>query len=233
MIAMREEPVQRLRLSCVPWSGYLALLEAFDERPIHVTYDRGELEIMTLGREHEYYKTLLGRLIETMTMVLRIRMSSGGSITMNREALERGLESDECYWIQHEALVRGKMDYDIETDPPPDLALEIDVSSSSINRMGIYATLRIPEVWRLCRKELTVHHLAGNGQYREKNRSRAFPFLPMDEIRRFVRDAQTVDETTLLCSFQDWVRDTLLPTYAPAARKTGKARKHNGKKSGR
>ena len=125
---------------------------------------------------------------------------------------------------------RPKKKYDIETDPPPDLAVEIDITSSSIDRMGIYAALRVPEVWRLDREGLSVHHLGANGKYKEKDRSRAFPFLPMDEVRRFVREAETTDETTLMHSFHDWVRDTLLPSYSPAPPKPGRT-KRNGKKS--
>src|SRR5436309_15661958 len=101
MIAIPDEPVQRLNLSCVPWSSYEAFLEALGERHIRVTYDRGDLEIMTLGHSHEFSKTLLGRLIEMLTFVLNIAIHSGGSTTCKREVLEKGPEPDECYWTQN------------------------------------------------------------------------------------------------------------------------------------
>jgi Uma2 family endonuclease len=231
MIAIREKPGQRLVLSCVPWSGYEAVSRAFEDRHIRITYDRGNLEIMTLSHRHEFSKRLLGRLIEMLTFVLHIRIHSGGSMTFSRKTLEKGFEPDECYWIQNEPLMRGREDYDIESDPPPDLGVEVDITSSSMNRMGIYAAMRVPEVWRVKRGLLSVHHLGADGKYKEKDRSRAFPFLPMDEIRRFLREARATDETSLLHAFHDWVRDALLPEFTAAARKSAKGSKKNGKKS--
>jgi Uma2 family endonuclease len=233
VIAVADEPVEHLTLYDVPWSTYEAVSRAFEDRRLRITYDRGTLEIMTVSHGHEFSKRLLGRLIEMLTFVLHIRIHSGGSTTFKRKVLEKGMEPDECYWIQNEPRMRGRSEYDIETDPPPDLGLEIDVTTSSIRRMGIYAALRVPEVWRVKRGSLSVHHLGANGQYKEKNRSRAFPFLPLDEVRRFLNESQTTDETTLLHAFHDWVRDTLLPAHAPAVNKPAKGDKRNGKKNGK
>ena len=101
MIATIKDPVQRLRLSAVPWSSYDALLRAFDGRRLRITYDQGELEITTISGEHEYYKTLLRRMIEMVAFVLHIPIKGGGSLTFRREILERSLEPDECHWIRN------------------------------------------------------------------------------------------------------------------------------------
>jgi Uma2 family endonuclease len=214
MIALCEEPVQRLVLHGIPWSSYDAISRLLERRYLRITFDRGSLEIMTIGLEHEFPKRLLGRFIEMLTFVLHIAIHSGGSTTLRRQLLDRGLEPDECCWIQNERRIRGKRKFDIESDPPPDLAVEIDITSSSLDRMGFDAAMRVPEVWRYDRDGLSVRHLGADGMYRAKRRSRAFPFLPLDEIERFLRQGQTGDETTLLHSFHDWVRDTLLPVYA-------------------
>lgn len=137
---------------------------------------------MTISGEHASYKTLLARFIEMLTFVLRIAIRSGGSLTFRRESLARGLEPDECYWIQNQPRMRRKKNFNIDTDPPPDLVLEIDIPSSSVERMPIYAALRVPEIWRLDHDGLTVHHLGRDGKYKIRNRSRAFPFLPMDDV---------------------------------------------------
>src|SRR5260370_10224693 len=233
MIAIHQERVQRLTLDCVPWSSYDAVLHAFDERHLRISFDRGRLEIMTISQEHEFSKKLLGRLVEMLTFVLHIPIHSGGSTTFRREVPDRGLEPADCYWIQNESLMRGKMEYDIEALPPPDLAVEIDITCSSIDRMGIYAALRVPEVWRLDRTGLSVHHLGPNGEYKEKNRSLPFPFLPLYEILRFLTKSQTTDETTLLHAFHDWVRDTLAPAHTAAVHKPAKGDKRNGKGNGK
>lgn len=226
MIATASEPVQRLRLSFVAWSSYEAFLHAFDGRRLRVTYDRGELEIMTISGEHEHYKYLLRRMIEMVAFVLHVSIVGGGSLTFRRESLERGLEADECYWIQNARRVHIK-EYDVATDPPPDLALEIDITSSSVPRMPIYAALRVPEVWRYDHNGLAVHHLGRNEQYTVKNRSRAFPFLPMDEIRSFLEKAATMEDADWLQAFHDWARDTVLPLYTAASAKQAKnGRKH-------
>src|SRR5262249_12678957 len=139
---------QRLLLSNVNWQSYEDLLEKLEERHIRLSYDRGELEIMTLTHEHEHYGSLLGRLIEALTEELNVPIHSGGSTTFKRKSKRRGLEPDKCYWIQNEPSMRGKKTFDVKTDPPPDLAVDVDISSSSLKRMAIYAALGVPEIWR-------------------------------------------------------------------------------------
>lgn len=232
MIAV-PQPGKRLSFSCVPWSAYEFVSRAFEDRHIRITFDQGDLEVMTLTHEHESSRKVLGRLIDMLTFVLHIRIHSGGSTTLCREILEKAIEPDECYWIQNEPLMRGRSDYNIESDPPPDLGVEVDIIPSSINRMGIYAALSVPEVWRVKRGSLSVHHLGVNGLYTEASRSRAFPFLPMDAVQHFLNEAQTTDETTLLHQFHDWVRDTLAPTHTAGVCKPAKGDKRNGKRNGR
>src|SRR6266542_3916512 len=103
---------------------------------------------MTLFCEHESLGHFLGRLAVTLTEELNLPLKEGGSTTLRRKRKQKGIESDNCYWIAHEAQVRGKKVIRLRFDPPPDLALEVDVSRSSMNRMGIYASLKVPEVWR-------------------------------------------------------------------------------------
>ena len=224
MVAIVKQPVQRLVLYSIPWKSYDAILHALDGRRLRITYDRGTLEIMTIGYPHEFYKTILARFIEIVTLELVIAMMPGGSLTFRRETMEKGLEPAECYWIQNAALMVGKMEYDIEVDPLPDLAIEIDIHSSSLNRMAIYAALGVREVWRFDGEALHVYHLIG-GKYKLKEKSRALPFLPMYEIVRFMRLAEGEEHTTLMRSFTQWVRETLLP--APGAKST-KSGKGNG-----
>lgn len=220
MVAVAVEPVQRLLLYSMPWKSYDALLHALEGRRLRVTYDRGTLEIMTISFPHEYYKKMLARMIEIMTLELNMALVPGGSMTFRRELLERGVESDECYWIANAALMQGIREYDVETDPPPDLAVEIDIHSSSLDRLGIYAALKVREVWRYDGTTLQVNQLVGK-KYRIKERSRAFPFLPVQELRRFVKQAETDDQTTVMRAFTKWVRKALAPTL-----KSGKS---NGK----
>jgi Uma2 family endonuclease len=199
---------QRLRLHDIPWDAYIQIGEALRDRHIFITYDQGEMEIMVVGPEHELRKTRVSRLIEAMTEEMEIDIASYGSMTFKRKDLRKGLEGDECYWIKHEPRVRGRTDIDPEVDPPPDLAVEIEISRSSMDRMGIYAALRVPELWRWVGGALRVYLLTRKGTYKESRRSKAFPFLPWDAFTKFLTETD-MSETQLVRSFRDWVRQQM------------------------
>src|SRR6266851_39103 len=134
----------------VPWRMYGQLLRAFAERPrVRLTYDRGVLEIMSPVLEHDSGSWFVGRLVVTATEELQLSVLGGGSTTFRRRRRRRGLEPDECFWIANEPRMRGKRRVDLRVDPPPDLAIEVDVTRSSMDRMGVYGALCVPEVWRL------------------------------------------------------------------------------------
>jgi Uma2 family endonuclease len=213
----------------VRWQTYEALLEDIGDRPIRLTYHRGDLEIMTLSHGHENYNTLLGRFIETLTEELNIPIHSGGSTTMKKETLQSGLESDECYWIRNEPAMRGKKEFDILKDPPPDLAVEVDITSSPSARMDIYASLRIPEVWRFDGENLRVFVLDAKGRYQQRAVSAVFPFLPLEKIADFIRLSDTQDETTLIRSFRQWVREEILPVVNSGKKSPTQKRKPRNK----
>lgn len=219
---------QRVLLHDVSWQTYETLLKEFDERPIRLTYDEGELEIMTISHSHENYGALIGRLIETLTEELNIPIHSGGSTTLKREIKQRGLEPDECYWIKHERAMRGKKDYDRANDPPPDLAVEVDITPSSLDRMAIYAALGIPEVWRFDGEALVVYRLGRDGKYRVCKQSPTFPYLPLAEVTRFLKQSDEQDETSLVRTFRRWVREQVLPGL-PDASGSAKGRRRRPK----
>ena len=206
MAAIQGARQQRFLLSGVDWKSYVRFLRALDHRHVRLTYDRGELELMTLSFLHEWYSAFLGRLIQVLTEELNWPMASLGSTTLKLKKRQRGLEPDKGFYLKNESSVRTKSRIDLRTDPPPDLALEIDISHSSLNRMGIYAALRIPEVWRFDGQSIYVHLLGPDGQYHASARSLAFPFLPMDAIAEFLQKRNEMDETSLIRSFRDWVK---------------------------
>ncbi len=198
---------QRLLLDAVPWRSYEYLLRAFDERRIRITYDRGRLEIMTVSVKHERIKHLLGLLIVTLAIELGQNIAGGGSMTFKRRKKRRGLEPDECFWIQNEPLVRGKDLFDWEHDPAPDLALEIEVSRSVLKRLSVYAGLEIPEVWRWTGKEMVTLILDARGKYQECEASRAFPFFRPATLTNFLGLASTQGESAMISASRAWVQE--------------------------
>lgn len=196
----------RILLSNISWDIFEALA-ASDCAGIRFTYDRGYLEIMSPSTEHEWYHKLLGRMIEAMTEELNIPMRSGGATTLKTQLKQRGLEPDECYYILNEPRVRGKKDIDLATEPPPDLAIEVDISHSSLDKMSIYADLGVPELWFYDGISLRVFQLHTKGDYTQEQQSSAFPFLDLSEIPRFLDRCEETDETTWIRSFRAWVRE--------------------------
>lgn len=198
---------QRFLLQGVSWEAYEELLRLLGEQPVRLTYDRGRLELMAPSYRHENSSRLLGRFVEVLTEEFDLDMSSAGSTTFRRQDLDRGLEADEGFYIAGEPLIRGKSEIDLQTDPPPDLAIEADITRSSLDRMSIYAALRVPEVWRYDGSTLTVHHLGADGRYRLAHRSLSFPKLPVGELTRFLDLRATQSETQIIKAFRAWARN--------------------------
>jgi Uma2 family endonuclease len=211
MTATLIQSPDRVILPHISWQTYQSLIRDFEQDPaIRLTYDQGVLEIRMPLDPHETYKKLLGRLIEAATEELDLEIRSLGSRTCDRQDLAKGIEPDQCYYIQNEALVRGVDQIDLNQFPPPDLALEIDITSSSINRMSIYAALAIPEVWRYNGQTLMMLRLQ-NGEYVSQDRSIAIPCLTTEAMLRFLALRHTLGETSLVKQFRQWVREAATP----------------------
>ena len=215
---------QRLILHDVDWKTYGRLLRDFAERPsVRLTYDRGVLEIMSPLHEHDSDARFLGRLVVTLTEELGLTLKVGGSTTFRRRRQRRGLEPDDCYWITNEPRVRGKRRIDLRVDPPPDLAIEVDVTRSSLNRMGIYAVLRVPEVWRLDGDTLTFEVLQPSGRtYASGSTSLAFPLVTPADLMSFLALRTQRDENAVVQQFRAWIRQrqgggASPPTTGPTA----------------
>jgi Uma2 family endonuclease len=190
----------------VTWDEYEKFLQAVGERPARVTYDRGMLEIMTLSSVHEWWKGRLGFVVRLLGGALGVDVQGYGSMTQRRRDIERGLESDECFYIGNLSGMRGPRVIDITQDPPPDLGIEVEVHQSAVDRMAIYAALGVAEVWRFGDDTLRVFHLQADGNYEERPHSAAFPSLPLAEFVRFLLTTQDLSDAALIHAFHEWLR---------------------------
>ncbi len=187
------------------------MLGIVGDRPVRLTYDRGDVELMSPSYDHERFKSLIGRLIETLTdgarhpVPRRPARRPGGS----RSRTAAWSRTNATTWPTAERVIGRKVDLDV--DPPPDLAIEVEISRSALDRMGIYAALGVPEVWRYDGEALRVEQLQPDGTYAEVTASPSLPFLPLDEVVRWLRLADTMGQTTWLRQFREWVRDELAP----------------------
>lgn len=218
--ATHRATTRHFLLENISWETYERLLREVDSRHVRLTYDDGDLEIMTLSLGHESSGRLLGTFVRLVALELDIPLKGGGSTTMRQRLKKKGLEPDECFWFEHERAMRGKEKWRAGKDPPPDLAIEMDITHSSLDRMAIYAALRVPEVWRCTRKALRAYRLGNDGVYHDVAGSALLPFLPLERVFEFVKMSAAVDETTLLKRFTAWVRTEVMAAYA-AWRKRG------------
>jgi Uma2 family endonuclease len=113
---------------------------------------------------------------------------------------EQGLEPDECYYVANERRVRGKRKLDLKKDPPPDLAVEVEVTRKILDRLEAYSKLGVREIWRLDGKSVTFLKLTG-GEYRSIKRSLAFPTISPDDVGRFIGMMEKKDENSIVRDF--------------------------------
>ncbi|MCW6049688.1 Uma2 family endonuclease [Lyngbya sp. CCAP 1446/10] len=200
---------QRTLLQNISWSTFETLLkEIGDSRGYRIAYDNGMLEIMSPLYEHENPKIKSDRFIFILAEELGIEIKSAGSMTLKQQRAKKGIEPDNCYYIQHEVEVRDREELDLETAPPPDLAIEIDITSSSMNKLAIYSALRVPELWLYNGRVLKFYQLVET-EYVECDFSIAFPFVSVAEMAVFFTRTQTMGEMALLKSFRTWVKEKI------------------------
>jgi Uma2 family endonuclease len=176
-----------------------------------MNYDRGNVELMSPYIFHGRIKKLFGYMIEALTDELDMPRVAAGSTTFNSEILDRGLEPDECYYLANAHRLRDVKQVDMTIDPPPDLAIEIEITTSLLDKLGIYAALGIPEIWKHDGEQLSVLLLQPDGAYAPSESSAAFPFLPMGEVARFLREYEPTNDTRWGRAFRAWVRDEVVP----------------------
>ncbi|MDJ1179977.1 Uma2 family endonuclease [Roseofilum sp. BLCC_M91] len=199
-------PPEMIHLSGISWKTYEHLLEELQDRRLRLTYYRGKLEILAPSPEHELYKTVMGRFVETLAEELDINIYPLGSTTYKHPELS-GAEPDECFYIRNIAAIRGRRRLKPE-DPPPDLVIEIDITSSSSDRLQVYASLGVPEVWIYDGSTLTIQQLQ-NEEYIASTNSQFFLNIPIPDISRFLQQAETIDYLELIKRFRNWVKTAL------------------------
>jgi Uma2 family endonuclease len=199
-------PPATVLLQGITWQTYRSLVMELESQPTkRLTYDNGVLEIWMPLPPHETYKRWLGRLVEIVTEEMDLEIRSLSSSTWSRKDLLKGVEADECYYIQNEAAVRGKMEIDLTVDPPPDLAIEIDITNPSLPRLPIYAALGVPEVWQFDGEQFQILQLV-SGEYKAQPQSQALPMVTVQVVGSFMAQTQEMGETSWAKTVRQWVR---------------------------
>jgi Uma2 family endonuclease len=167
------------------------------------------MEVAMPSQKQERAAQLIGLFVTRLAELLEKPYEPLGMTTWRKPDAEKGLEADQCYYIQNQAIVRDRDVLDLDVDPPPDLAIEVDISSSSLNRMEIYAGLRVPEVWRYDGRSVWFFQLGPDGPYHESDDSSSFPRLRPADVLRFIEMGFTMDNLQWARELRDWVRKEL------------------------
>ena len=205
MASVLDRSEQRVLLEGLSWEIYESLVRASQNRGApRFTYDRGQLEIMNPSAEHERLKETTTLLVNIVAEELRINVEAFGSTTFRRLDVGRGFEADSCFYIHNLARVKGKTEIDLHVDPPPDLVIEIDITTSSLDKLSIFASLGVPEVWRYQDARMRIFRLA-QGALVEREESAALPGLTAELVTRFLNAGRALDRLTWLREVRTWV----------------------------
>ncbi|MDX2041713.1 MAG: Uma2 family endonuclease [Acidobacteriota bacterium] len=195
-------------LSDVEWEEYEELLEDIGEAThLRLTYDNGRLQIMSLSPEHEGIAGLLPHLILVLAEELGLDFLGLGSTTFKQQLKGKGTEPDDCYYFKNFKKIAGKKRLDLSVDPPPDLAIEIDISNSSRAKFPVYAAMGVPEFWVHDGDEMRFYALDFD-RYVEITHSELFPFLTPQTVAFFLRKGEE-GAVTMSREFRKWVKAQL------------------------
>ena len=207
METVKNPAEHRVILHNTSWETYERLMkERGENRVPRFAYDRGELEIMSPSTEHESIAYYIGLLVAVFAEETGVDLYGAGSTTFDREDLERGFEPDTCFYVQNAELVRGKPRIDLKLDPPPELVVEVDITSPSLNKFPVYARVGVAEIWRHDGERLTVFELRG-GEYVDVAGSEILPPLTDETLSRLIEESSSLDMVTWMRRVREWARE--------------------------
>jgi Uma2 family endonuclease len=217
-------PDRRERFSGVSWDDYEAMLRIAADGPLRVLYDQGEMEVVMPSYRHEALTRLFQTLMTDLLRALRLPYKSGGSTPFRRQGLAWGLEPDNCYYLRDLDRLRvppepeeeGQAEPGPEAIAIPDLAIEVEVSRSALDKLAIYAALAVSEVWRFDGQSLTVHRLRPDGTYEAAEASALLPQVPIPALAVWLRRGLALDEMTWGDQVLDWIRQGMPPLVEEA-----------------
>jgi Uma2 family endonuclease len=206
MVSVISPPEERMLLHDVSWETYEQLLANYaDSSGPRFTYDRGVLEIMSPSSEHEEFSDVIRLLVYLLAEEWNINARGFGSTTFRRSDVSRGVEPDSCFYIQSVDKLSGVSNLDLNDHPPPDLAVEIDMTHPSISKLPIYAAFGVPEIWHYEDDQIIILKLQG-GKYVKSETSIAFPRLSRKQIGSFIELSKIEERPAWQRAVRKWAR---------------------------
>ncbi len=203
-------PGERLLLKDFSWQQFESVLEELGEhRGTKLSYSQGNLEIRTPLLEHEKAKSIIGNIVEFLLEEFQIDYEPSASTTFKNPQMNKGVEPDESFYIAERNAVIGKNKIDLKVDPPPDLAIEIEITSRT--EFDNYQELGIPELWRFRRDGTLQINVLRQGKYVESQTSPTFPnLLNLPEmIAECIKQSKDIGTSLALRNFKAEVKQLL------------------------
>jgi Uma2 family endonuclease len=200
---------RRFVLHDVTWDLYESMLKGLENRHIFLTYYKGTLELMSPSYPHDRGSRLLYSLMQMLAEAFDVPLHAVGSTTFRLKRYKVGLEADEAFYTYNAPRVFGKDEINLEVDPPPDLAIEVEVSRRLGVRAKVYARLRVPEIWKYNGVRLTILVLQKNGKYKVVDKSPTFPHVTPDELVELLRAARSRDDIEWLKEVRSWLKERI------------------------
>ena len=196
-----------LRLQNVSWDDYDFLLTQMESHhPGHrLSYDCGRLDIMSPKREHEFYKKFMGRIVDVIGEQYGLEIEPVGSTTLKLKSLAKGVEPDESFYVQNAPRVIGRLELNLNTDPPPDVVVEIDMTNESLDKFAIYAALGVPEIWRYDGRHTHFYKLVDEA-YEVTQNSLAFPSIIAQDLTQYLEQSKSEGQKAALNAFRRMLR---------------------------
>ncbi|MFM7517500.1 MAG: Uma2 family endonuclease [Pirellula sp.] len=204
---LKEESETRIVLENVSWEIFVALADERRGSVPRLSYDEGVLEMMSPKRKHENISCLLGRMIEAYSEIKGIEILSVASVTVKRSDLKKAYEADESYYVTNIDKILAKEELDFKVDPPPDLVIEVELTSSAIDKLELFAAMQVREVWRHDGTSVQFYRLS-SGRYECIAESTELPGLSSDLINRYLDQRLQAGETTWIRAFRSEVQGT-------------------------
>ncbi|HEY8667984.1 MAG TPA: Uma2 family endonuclease [Tepidisphaeraceae bacterium] len=206
MTAIATPTEQRFILDHADWDLYESLLRGVADQHVFLTFDRGRLELMSPSWKHDLRSRRIALLVMILAEELDVPIIGGGSTTFRSEGADAGLEPDQCFYVQQVDAIRGKDEIDLASDPPPDLAIEVEITQRLSQREAVYARLGVPELWRDDGQTLRIFLLQPDGTYQQSDRGHAFQSITATALTALLNAAHQQDDITWTRSCRQWIQ---------------------------
>ncbi len=204
-LALEEE--NSIILSNVSWKTYIRFVGETTNKISNPRfyYDEGNLLIMSLSPEHEYYNRLIASLVDILAEQFQTDWIALGSTTYTKDDIEKGFEPDSCFYFANESKMRGVKRLDMSIHPAPDLIVEVDITSLSTFRQHIFAAFGVSEIWRFDGEKMQILRLE-NDKYVEISKSLALPKVTPEKLTGFVQKSETLSRLEWINEVRNWAK---------------------------